>query len=98
MLEGHSSQTHLDAKEHPVPGQPVDDWATLIGLEVEVYEGGRILDRGYVEAVAVDGRILWLSQSGAHTRRLWENAPGRQVKPAMATALSAGRDDAESEA
>ena len=96
MLERHSSKT-LDATDHPVPGQPVDDWAALIGLEVEVYERGRILDRGCVEAVAVDGRILWLSQSGAHTRRLWENVPGRHVRPATARALPVGRDDADPE-
>jgi hypothetical protein len=63
---------------------PADDWTTLIGLNVEIHERGRIIDQGLVEAVTQDGRILWLGQEGALTRRLWELVPERYVKIATA--------------
>lgn len=57
-----------------------DDWTTLVGLNVEIHERGRVVDRGRVEATTADGRILWLAQEGPSTRRLWEAVPERYVR------------------
>ncbi|TQJ66228.1 hypothetical protein FBY31_0227 [Arthrobacter sp. SLBN-100] len=79
-LNSHHSEANSCSPDSSTFWQPVDDWTTLLGANVEVYEGWRIVDRGRVEAVTEDGRILWLAQEGASTRRLWETAPGRFVK------------------
>jgi hypothetical protein len=44
-----------------IPWAPVDNWATLEGKRVEIYEGGRIIDQGKVDVTTYDGSVLWLS-------------------------------------
>jgi hypothetical protein len=60
--------------------QPVADWVTLKGLEVEVFVGGRMLDRGHVDDVMADGSLLWLMQQGASERRIIENQPETHLR------------------
>lgn len=59
-----------------------EDWTTLVGADVEIYDAGKIVDRGRVEVTSDDGQILWLAQEGASTRRLWESGVGRYAKVA----------------
>ncbi|MGC7153044.1 hypothetical protein DM794_03215 [Paenarthrobacter ureafaciens] len=56
------------------------DWTGVRGLNVEVYEHGEFEDRGKVDAVTSDGRILWLSFQGNIPRRIIEKLPGTTVR------------------
>lgn len=60
--------------------QPVDDWTSLVGLHVEVHEGGKEVDRGRVECVTADGGIMWLEQNGPVLRRIIEKLPDTYVR------------------
>lgn len=70
--------------EHPVdrsaPWEPVDNWATLRGLDIEIHMGGRLIDQGRVDDVMPDGSLLWLMNDGASGRRIIENLPGTLVR------------------
>ena len=57
----------------------IDDWTTLTGLQVEIADRSGVLDWGAVEAVTLDGEILWLKQEGVVTRRLVEKTPTTYV-------------------
>lgn len=48
----------------------VTDWRRLVGLDVQIWRGHKIVDQGRVEAVTDDGNVLWLKQNGAIERRL----------------------------
>ncbi|WP_461172723.1 hypothetical protein M1D93_17380 [Arthrobacter sp. Z1-9] len=83
-------------KESPVksPGQldgywqPVDDWTQLQDRFVEIHRRGTILDRGLVDAVTIDGSILWLAHDGAATRRLILKQDAVNVKLLLARETS----------
>jgi hypothetical protein len=62
------------------PWEPVDDWTTLKGLDIEIHIGGRLIDQGRVDDVMADGSILWLMHEGATGRRIIENARGTCVR------------------
>jgi hypothetical protein len=65
---------------NPLPEFPADDWPGLKGAKVEIWNGSKLIDRGTVDDVTADGKILWLQQEGAITRRLVEkstNSPTR---------------------
>lgn len=62
------------------PWKPVDDWRTLKGHDVEIFENGRLMDRGRVDDVTSDGFVLWLMQDGASNRRIIENLPGTFIR------------------
>lgn len=64
----------------PVPRQPVDDWTTLKGEDVEIHIGSRMTDRGRVDDVMADGSILWLKHDGASGRRIIQNLSGTFVR------------------
>ena len=59
--------------------EPMEDWTLLEGRDIEIYDHGEAADRGRVDAITQDGRILWLAQDGARPRRLIEKLPGRAV-------------------
>ena len=67
--------------EPPKPWQPIDDWTTLHGQDVEIHRGGSIIDRGRVDAVMADGSALWLTFNGASGRRIIERQPGTYIRP-----------------
>ncbi|MFJ6535887.1 hypothetical protein ACIQH5_06615 [Paenarthrobacter sp. NPDC091711] len=54
----------------PAQGKRVNNWRTLVGHTVQIWDGNDILDQGMVEAVTADGTVLWLAQAGATQRRL----------------------------
>ena len=60
--------------------KPVDDWTTLKGQDVEIFENGRLIDHGRVDNVTSDGFVLWLMQEGASSRPLIENLPGTFIR------------------
>jgi len=60
--------------------QPEDDWTLLVGQNIEIYEQGKILDKGHVEDVTTNGHVLWLTMEGPQHRRLIEKTPTRHVK------------------
>jgi hypothetical protein len=62
------------------PRQPIPDWTTLKGHDVDIYDHGQIADRGRVEAVTADGSIFWLAQEGANARRLVQNGLSVDVR------------------
>jgi hypothetical protein len=56
------------------------DWTGLRGRNVEVYERGEYADRGKVDTVTSDGRILWLSFQGNIPRRIVEKLPQTTIR------------------
>lgn len=62
------------------PWQPVEDWTLLEGCDVEVHDHKGIVDQGGVDAVTADGKILWLLQNGASTRRIIQKTPGTYIR------------------
>ncbi|MFB8369729.1 hypothetical protein ACFC25_10235 [Pseudarthrobacter sp. NPDC055928] len=74
------SDSHVEAQHHHLPEVKfVGAWSTLVGREITVKQGGRLLDQGRVEEATSDGRLLWLMQDGANHRRIIEDLPGRSV-------------------
>lgn len=67
---------------------PVDDWSILTGHDVEIYIGGKVVDRGRVDDVMADGSILWLKHEGATSRRIIENALGTYVRLSASCTLA----------
>ena len=59
------------------------DWTGLEGHTVQVYDFGRLIHCGQVDAVTSDGGILWLAQNGVRNRLLIEKLPGRSVTVRM---------------
>jgi hypothetical protein len=57
----------------------VDDWTAAAGRHVAIYRNGVQVDRGQVEAITADGKILWLMQDGAQYRRIVEKVPGIEL-------------------
>jgi HPt (histidine-containing phosphotransfer) domain-containing protein len=56
------------------------DWRVLVGQRIEVRFPNGDIDTGTVDAVTMDGEILWLQQDGALPRRLIEKADGLGVR------------------
>jgi len=63
-----------------VPWRPVDDWTTLKGQDIEIFENGRLIDCGRVDDVTIDGFVLCLMQEGASSRWIIENLPGTFIR------------------
>jgi hypothetical protein len=80
MSTGSSITKDFYAGTPNSPWPPVDDWTSLIGLNVRIYDRDRFFDAGRVDAVTVDGRVLWLNQDGATPRRIVEKLQGRYVQ------------------
>lgn len=53
-----------------------EDWQFLVGCEVDVRRGRRLLRTGAIDAATDDGNIVWLSRQGVHERRLLTRADG----------------------
>lgn len=51
-------------------GKRVTNWRSLVGHSVQIRQGDHILDQGVVDAVTVDGSVLWLTQQGPVDRRI----------------------------
>ena len=73
--------TNPTQTEAPKPWQPIDDWTTLHGQDIEIHRGGSVIDRGRVDAVMADGSALWLTFNGASGRRIIERQPGTYIRP-----------------
>ena len=58
----------------------VTDWRPLVGQDVQIWRGNKIVDQGRVEAVTADGKVLWLKQLGAIERRLIMKEPGTGLR------------------
>ncbi|WP_437770433.1 Hpt domain-containing protein [Arthrobacter sp. KNU40] len=54
--------------------EPVDDsdWTTLAGRKAEIRFPGGGTDSGIVDAVALDGHLMWLKMDGVSPRRMVE--------------------------
>lgn len=74
-------QGDLSAAGGVNPWLPAEDWTLLKGLEIEIYDDGKLIDCGSVEIVSADGRLLWLRQDGAMERRIIEKLPDLCVRP-----------------
>ena len=58
----------------------VTDWRPLVGQDVQIWRGNKIVDQGRVETVTADGKVLWLKQQGAIERRLVMKEPGTGLR------------------
>lgn len=56
------------------------DWTELAGKTVEIQSPDGVTDYGEVDAVTVDGCILWLKLHGPLPRRIVEKAAGVRVR------------------
>lgn len=56
------------------------DWRELAGKTVEIQSPDGLTDYGEVDAVTLDGRILWLKLDGPLPRRIVEKAAGVRVR------------------
>jgi len=56
------------------------DWNKLVGRTVEIQSPDGPTDSGEVDAVTVDGRILWLKLDGPLPRRIVEKTTGVRVR------------------
>jgi hypothetical protein len=72
--------TAVVALEDFKPWQPAEDWTLLQGRDVEIHDRKGMVDNGRVDAVTVDGNILWLLQDGAYPRRIIHKTPGTHVR------------------
>lgn len=53
-----------------------ENWATLVGMDVEIRHTGTNVRSGWVDAAMEDGTALWLAQDGALERKIIEKAEG----------------------
>jgi hypothetical protein len=53
-----------------------EDWQFLVGCEVDVRRGRRLLRTGAIDAATDDGNVVWLSRQGVRERRLLTRADG----------------------
>lgn len=60
-------------------GHVIDDWARLVGAEVEVRQSGSVLRRGRVETATTDSKVAWIEASGAETRMMVEKSRGHEL-------------------
>jgi HPt (histidine-containing phosphotransfer) domain-containing protein len=67
------------------------DWRVLVGQRIEVRFPNGDIDTGTVDAVTMDGEILWLQQDGALPRRLIEKADGLGVRSLVASRAKEGK-------
>jgi hypothetical protein len=65
----------------------ITDWTVLPGASVEIRQQGIAICIGHVDTVTEDGKILWLQQTPALGRRLFEKA---EFYEAWATEESCG--------
>lgn len=72
------------SKDHNTKGMLVGihaEWNDLLGKQVQVRLGGRIIRTGYVEAVTVAADALWIAAEGVEPRVLYEKARGHTMLP-----------------
>ena len=62
-----------------MPETPLENWNLVPGTLVEVYRDGTLLRTGRIDAVTLDADIVWLANSGAHPRRLFEKSEGYRL-------------------
>jgi hypothetical protein len=81
MFAINSTKTQMFA-EPPRPWEPIEDWSELKGQLIEIRSGGRVIDRGRVDAVMADGSALWLMHEGVSGRRMIERQKGIYIRSA----------------
>lgn len=69
-----------DSRFDKPQSKSVRDWRPLIGQDVQIWRGNKIVDHGRVDAVTADGKVLWLKQRGAIERRLVMKEPGTGLR------------------
>ena len=55
------------------------DWQRALGQRVEIWNGGKLVRKGTVEAVMPDDTLLWISADGASSRQMVFRHDGDQV-------------------
>lgn len=55
------------------------DWQRALGQRVEIWNGGKLVRKGTVEAVTPDGLLLWISAEGVASRQMVFRDDGDQV-------------------
>ena len=55
------------------------DWQRALGQRVEIWQAGRLVRRGTVEAVMPDDSLLWISAEGTSPRQMVFRHDGSQV-------------------
>lgn len=63
----------LKKADQPMELRRISEWTTLVGGKVEIRREGILIARGRVDAVTMDGSMLWL-QSGLDLRKLYDKA------------------------
>ncbi|MGR0161226.1 hypothetical protein [Paenarthrobacter nitroguajacolicus] len=69
-LQNAKTDSLLGDRFDQARGKRVSNWRSLVGQSVQIRQGDHILDQGVVDAVTVDGRVLWLIQQGPVERRI----------------------------
>lgn len=81
MFAISATKTQASA-EAPRPWEPIEDWSELKGQLIKVHSGGKVIDRGRVDAVMADGSALWLMHEGVSGRRMIERQEGIYIRNA----------------
>lgn len=55
------------------------DWQRTVGQRVEIWNNGKLVSKGIVEAVMPDDTLLWISADGASSRQMIFRCDGDQV-------------------
>lgn len=55
------------------------DWQRTLGQHVEIWNGGKFIRKGTVDAVMPDDSLLWISVDGASLRQMVFRDDGDQV-------------------
>ena len=79
-MQDHMKDSTPGSRFDKPQSKRVTDWRPLVGLDVQIWRGNKIVDQGRVEAVTADGKVLWLKQLGAIERRLVMKEPGTGLR------------------
>lgn len=79
MFAINATKTQASA-EPPQTWEPIEDWSELKGQMIKIHSGGRVIDRGRVDAVMADGSALWLMHEGVSGRRMIERQKGIHIR------------------
>lgn len=82
--ESHMNDSAIEAvlwrgSTAEVKTELAEDWQFLVGCEVDVRRGRRLLRTGTIDAATDDGNIVWLSSQGVQQRRLLTKADGHDL-------------------
>ena len=84
-MQDHMKDSTPGSRFDKPQSKRVTDWRPLVGLDVQIWRGNKIVDQGLVEAVTADGNVLWLKQQGAINRRLVMKEAGTGLRVRLIT-------------